>query len=187
MTTEVIARIVICGATGVPGSTNCGSSAVKNTMAFGLDACKINPSRNMRPERASFCGEAAGRTSDFPNSARSPKKMRYAAPIHLMAKNKWKDASSTVPTPAAESTKYTVLAARIPRFENRLLRVPERNALESTNSTAGPGVRQRTVSVPAKSHQVAGLTNTRTTIRNRAAAAPAVRATPGEPWAAELD
>ena len=59
-------------------------------------------------------------------------------------------------SPRARST--AVFAVRIPRFEATLFRAPPRKALESTNSTAGPGIRHKTTSVAANIHHVAGAT-----------------------------
>src|SRR5579863_3936961 len=132
---------------------NCGNSAVKNRMDFGFDACKINPSPNIRSGGFSI-GAPAASALRFPESVRTPRKIRYAAPIHLTVENRSKDVANSTPRLVADRTKYTRFAARIPAVDARPFRAPDFNALESTNSTAGPGVRHSTVSVTANNHQV---------------------------------
>src|SRR5712675_15042 len=58
----------------------------------------------------------------------------------------------------ADSAKYKVFAARIARIAGVACFAPTRNALASTNRTAGPGVNDSTVSVAANSHHVVQLT-----------------------------
>src|ERR1700676_3874140 len=90
--------------------------------------------------------------------ARAPKYTRYAAPSHLAAKKNRYEEPSNAPMPVADRAKYTEFATRMARIAGIPWRAPRRSALDRTNNTAGPGVKDRIVSVAAKSHQVVEVT-----------------------------
>src|SRR6202040_4179752 len=105
---------------------NWGSKAVKKMMALGFDIWSRKPSRrNRRPLFAEGAVPAFSSTLVLLNTARSPRKIKYAAPIHFTAKKSLKDEMIKAPTLVAESTKYTALADRIPRMDAMLLQGPD--------------------------------------------------------------
>src|SRR5260370_775272 len=124
------------GAAGCDASTNCGSSAPKNKMTFGLASCVVRPNRNARRSRP-------GASNAYPvprsSSARTPRYVRYAIPSHFTATNRGCDATRSAPNPAAAAATNAASPTSTPAFAASELRNPPRSALETTAITAGPG------------------------------------------------
>src|SRR5262245_12711600 len=96
---------------------NCGRSAVKKTSALGFAAWSTKPFAKTRPARAGASDvDDIDRTRDRPMNAETPSQIRYAAPTHRTTEKSPYDAIRTAPRLVADSTKYIVLPARIPRF-----------------------------------------------------------------------
>jgi len=84
---------------------NCGSSAVKKTMAFGFAAWTAKARAKTRPGVAAPTAGAVASTVPVARRARIPSQTRYAAPTHLMQKKRSYDARRIAPRPVAESRK----------------------------------------------------------------------------------
>src|SRR5260370_18988128 len=102
----VTPRIATCRATAPCRSINCGSRAAKKINALGLDACKMNPFSSIFLEDAVRGAAAAGETiDDSLKIVARPSQTRYAAPIHLIRKNRLYEAIRIEPRPVAETMK----------------------------------------------------------------------------------
>src|SRR2546422_5672938 len=157
----VTASTATCTGTSADGSMNCGSSAVKKTSAFGLAAWRTKPFVNIRPAPPVWPAGRTARTDERPTNALAPSHTRYAAPIHRTAEKRSYEVATIAPRLVAESTKYKASPARMPRLDQSEAADPRLTACESTSRTAGPGVRQRAVSIIRKTLQVSQPTGIR--------------------------
>jgi hypothetical protein len=109
MATKIATSASSCtGTCPAARSANCGSTAAKNTIAFGLVSPTTNPSRSIRLVLAGGVVPARIAASDCRCLiAWTPRKIRYAAPTRRTTVNMATERSTSAPIPNATAITWT--------------------------------------------------------------------------------